>query len=143
KAAVEKAMQEAQNILANNDAVKDEQYQLVAVGGVMQNSQTRPIRLMKTHEVKGKFVTNPPKTIGGEAPGAFVHQGATSQGQLQVIVGSKCAIVYGTIDRAFPGLGYLLAWDKPDNSDEINKVYVEAGDLTSWRKWSGVKSNQN
>ncbi|KNA21725.1 hypothetical protein SOVF_040700 [Spinacia oleracea] len=142
KAAIEKAMQDAQNVLSNNDNAKaDGQYQLVAVGGVMENDLHRPIRLMKTHSAKGQFVTNPSGTIGGEALGVFVHQGATSHGHLPLVVGSKCAIIYATFDKMAPALGYLLAWDKPDDSNQVNKVYVEAGDPYKLEKmeWSEIE----
>ncbi|XP_021741219.1 uncharacterized protein LOC110707514 [Chenopodium quinoa] len=147
KAAIEKATQEAQNILANNDSAKDAQpHLLVKVAGAMKNSQHRPIRLMKTHDAKGKFVTNPPGTIGGEASGAFVHEGATSQGQLPVVVGSKCALIYGTFDKSFPALGYLLAWDMPEISlgSEL-KVFVLAGDPYKLEKmeWSEIERRLN
>ncbi|KNA19862.1 hypothetical protein SOVF_056640, partial [Spinacia oleracea] len=122
KAAIEKAMQKAQNVVNNNKSVKDEQQELALVICCMQNIQVRPIVHMKTHDIQGKFFVDPPTKIGGEGDGSFVHKGAYSQGPLQVIVGSKCAIIYGTIDKMVPSLGYLLAWDRPDDSHATNKV---------------------
>ncbi|KNA21017.1 hypothetical protein SOVF_046510 [Spinacia oleracea] len=139
KAAIGKAMQDAQSILANNE--KDGQHQLAVVGGVMQNLQRRVIVLKKTHDAEGRFLTNPPGSIGGEGHGAFVHQGATSQGPLPVVVGSKCAIIYGTIDKMAPALGYLLAWNRPDDANQDSKVYVEAGSQYNLEKmeWSEIE----
>ncbi|KAL2941324.1 Jasmonate-induced protein-like protein [Bienertia sinuspersici] len=110
----------------------------------MTNAQSRVIWLSKTHDWKGHFTANPSETIGGEADGTFVHEGATSQGQLPVVVGSKGAVVYTTIDRMFPGLEYLLAWYKPENpSIGITRVYVETGLPGKFVKmgWNVIEEN--
>ncbi|XP_021857622.2 uncharacterized protein [Spinacia oleracea] len=147
KAAIEKAMQKAQNVVNNNKSAKDEEHDLAVVICCMENIQVRPIMHMKTHDIQGKFMANatPTKMIGGEAGGSFVHKGAYSEGPLQVVVGSKGAVIYGTIDKMVPGLGYLLAWDRPDDSHATNKVYVEAGDPSKLMKmeWSDIQTKMN
>lgn len=91
--------------------------ELVLVTGVMKNLQRRGIMLQKSYDWKGQFISKPPdKTIGEHADGAFVHQGAPS------IVGSKGAMIYGHFDHASPKLGWLLAWCRPDSSNELNKA---------------------
>ncbi|KMT14655.1 hypothetical protein BVRB_4g074230 [Beta vulgaris subsp. vulgaris] len=109
--------------------------ELVLVTGVMKNLQRRGIMLQKSYDWKGQFISKPPdKTIGEHADGAFVHQGAPS------IVGSKGAMIYGHFDHASPKLGWLLAWYRPDSSNELNKVYVEAGNLVKLMgmEWSDI-----
>ncbi|XP_048498722.1 uncharacterized protein LOC104907727 [Beta vulgaris subsp. vulgaris] len=146
KVAIAEAINEAQNHLASNN-VKASQEQLVLVAGTMKNVQVRPLVLSKTHNREGHFVANPPERLHGQsAIGVFIHEGATSQGSgpivLPVIVGSKAAIVYSTFDKMYPGLGYLLAWYKPENhANGISKVYVEAGDPSKLRNmdWKEIE----
>nr|AJK93578.1 jasmonate-induced protein [Suaeda glauca] len=143
KAAIQKAINEARNFVANNDNAKPTQEQLVKVTGVMTNAQSRTIMHDKTHEWKGHFIVKPPNTIGGKTTGDhFVHMGANWQGQLPVVVGSKAAVVYITMDKMHPGLGYLLAWDKPENSSNgTSKIYVEAGNSAKFVKmdWNEIE----
>ncbi|KMS97964.1 hypothetical protein BVRB_4g096830 [Beta vulgaris subsp. vulgaris] len=146
KVAIAEAINEAQNHLASNN-VKASQEQLVLVAGTMKNVQARTLKLSKTHNREGHFVANPPERLPGRsAIGVFIHEGATSQGSgpivLPVIVGSKAAIVYNTIDRMYPDLGYLLAWYKPENhANGISKVYVEAGHSSRLRNmdWKEIE----
>lgn len=134
----EEAKKEAQTTLLANDKKKAKvsQDELVLVTGVMKNLQPCGIMLHKSHSWKGQFIAKPSdQTITEHASGAFVHQGATWQGNLPVVVGSKGAMIYGHFDdRLPPKLGWLLAWDKPDNYYELNKVYVEAGPLVRLMK---------
>ncbi|KMS97965.1 hypothetical protein BVRB_4g096840 [Beta vulgaris subsp. vulgaris] len=152
KVAIAEAINEAQNQLASNNA-KASQEQLVLVAGTMKNVQVRPLMLSKTHDWEGHFVASPPErlpgagsTSAGSTIGAFIHEGATSLGSgpivLPMVVGSKAAIVYDTFDKMYPGLGYLLAWYKPENhANGISKVYVEAGNSSRLRKmdWKEIE----
>ncbi|KMT14654.1 hypothetical protein BVRB_4g074220 [Beta vulgaris subsp. vulgaris] len=126
KAAIDAAVKEAANNIKN---AKASQEQLVVVTGVMKNLQPRGLSLTKSHQWRGNYLVEPPKGMGES--GAFVHEGAPSQGNLPVvIVGSKAFVIYSPLDDALPALGWLLAWNKPaQNSEGINQVYVEAGDL--------------
>ncbi|KNA06088.1 hypothetical protein SOVF_184320 [Spinacia oleracea] len=140
-----KEAQQAHDLLLANskEKAKVSQDELVLVTGVMKNLQPCGIMLNKSHDWKGQFIAKPPdKTIGEHASGAFVHQGAPWQGNLPVVVGSKGSMIYGHFDNHVPPkLGWLLAWDKPDNPNELNKVYVEAGHLTKLMKmeWSEIE----
>ena len=125
KSAIDAAVKEAANNIKN---AKASQEQLVVVTGVMKNLQPRALSLAKSHEWTGHYLAEPPKSM--EESGAFVHEGAASQGNLPVVVGSKAFVIYSPLDKSLPALGWLLAWNKPtQNSEGINQVYVEAGDL--------------
>ncbi|XP_021734282.1 jasmonate-induced protein homolog [Chenopodium quinoa] len=119
------------------------QDELVLVTGVIKNLQPCGIMLNKSHDWKGQFIAKPhDKTIGEHASGGFVHQGVPWQGTLPVVVGSKGSMIYGHIDNhAPPKLGWLLAWDKPDNPNELKRVYVEAGHLGRLMKmeWNEIE----
>ncbi|KMT14651.1 hypothetical protein BVRB_4g074190 [Beta vulgaris subsp. vulgaris] len=149
KAAIEEAVKGVQASIEKkkeNNAKANQERQLVLVQGYVQNLQPRVVKLEKTHEWNGKFLVNPPERLGGLGPndsGTFEHEGATSQGNLPVLVGSKGAFIYGHFDFALPNLGWLVAWDKPDNSNGPNKVYVDAGELSRLMRvdWSEIEKN--
>ncbi|KNA24335.1 hypothetical protein SOVF_016350 [Spinacia oleracea] len=127
KAAIGEAMKEAESLAKNikEKAVYSSQDQEVLVTGVVQNvNYSRDLELEKITSWTGKFMDLPPSKIARKnGIGTFVHKG-TSSSDLHVS-NSKGAIIYSA--SAYPGLGWLLAWDK---SNKFNKVYVEAGTLT-------------
>ncbi|KAL2941365.1 Jasmonate-induced protein-like protein [Bienertia sinuspersici] len=117
KATIQKAVNEARNIIPKET-------QLVNVAGVMTNAQSRVIVLSKTHDWKGRFMANPTNTIGGGGDGTFVHEGATSQGQLPVVVGSKGAVVY--VETGNPGKFEKMGWT------EIEAKLDKSGNTSSY-----------
>ncbi|KAL2941356.1 Bifunctional protein GlmU [Bienertia sinuspersici] len=75
KAAIQEAMKEAQNFVANNDNAKARQEQVVITAGVMMNAQPRSLMQTQTHDWKGHYIINPPKIIGGDTiSDGFVHE---------------------------------------------------------------------
>ncbi|CAO2837431.1 unnamed protein product [Amaranthus hypochondriacus] len=144
KSKVDQAVKKTQASISNDINNGKGNRELVLVTGVIKNQQKRGIMLMKSHDWKGQFIaklTDNNKTIFGHASGGFVHQGAPTHGNIPIVVGSKGAMIYGHYDGTNLKLGWLLAWYKPDNSNEPNKVYAEAGNLVKLMKmeWAEIE----
>ncbi|CAO2837427.1 unnamed protein product [Amaranthus hypochondriacus] len=152
KSTINEMMKVAQTLL-NNSNIDNTERQLATLSGGIKNCQDRPILLSKTLDGFGSFVSDPSESIGGFDNGGFVHRAPSFNiphlpggggGPGPVIIGCKAAVIYGTMDKALPQLGWLLAWFKPQNSNQ-NKVYVEAGLLEELMKkeWSEIDAKLN
>ncbi|XP_021843253.2 uncharacterized protein [Spinacia oleracea] len=133
KTAIGEATKEAESfILAKNNHAKaaaaaaaatvSQGDKVVFVTGVLKNLFSKAMYQWKTYiwDGESEFMDRPPYQMNPSGIYMFVHMSLPQSH-------SKGAIIYDAPKGTDPALGWLFAWDK---SNEVNKVYVEAGAMS-------------